>query len=63
MLPFFNPINTIPIPGPLTLVTKAEQILNDWLVDNTEHVFEEQPEIDEARALLNDAISQLKQTA
>jgi len=33
-------------------ITQAEQLLNEWLVDNTEHVFEEQPEIDEARGLL-----------
>jgi hypothetical protein len=31
---------------------QAEQILNEWLVDNTAEVFEEQPEIDEARGLL-----------
>jgi hypothetical protein len=56
----FNPVNGVPVPGPLTLVEKAEQILNDWLVDRTEDLFEEEPEIDEARLLLVEAIRQLK---
>ena len=60
MLPFFNPINNIPTPGPLTLIEHAERILNDWLVDNTEDLFEEEPEIDEAKFLLVEAIYQLK---
>ena len=38
------------------LVRHAEQILNEWLADNTESVFEEQPEIDTARDLLLEAM-------
>lgn len=45
---------------PITLIRQAEHILNDWLVDNTERVFEEQPEIDEARGLLIKAIELLE---
>lgn len=40
-------------------IEQAERILNDWLVDNTEQVFEEQPEIDSARALLIEALELL----
>lgn len=42
-------------------IQRAEQMLNEWLVDNTEDVFEEEPEIDEARGLLNKAIELLHQ--
>jgi hypothetical protein len=43
-------------PNIKVLITRAESILNDWLVDNTQDVFEEQPEIDDARQLLIEAI-------
>ena len=46
----------------LTKLKKIEVILNDYLVDNTEEVFEECPEIDEARDLLNEAIEEIEQT-
>ena len=42
------------------LIRQAERILNDWLVDNTEEVFEEQPEIDTVRGLLLDALDLIK---
>ena len=38
----------------------AEHILNNWLVDNTERVFEEEPEIDTARGLLLEVLEELK---
>jgi hypothetical protein len=47
-------------PNIKVLITRAESILNDWLVDNTEDVFEEQPEIDDARGLLIEAIDLLE---
>jgi hypothetical protein len=46
----------------IDLIKAAELILNRWLVDNTELVFEEQPEIDEARMLLNNAIERMEKT-
>lgn len=46
----------------LDLVQKAEQLMNEWLVDNTEQVFEEQPAIDTARGYLNDALNILNKT-
>jgi hypothetical protein len=46
-------------PTAAELVRHAEQILNEWLADNTEAVFEEQPEIDAARDLLLDALELL----
>lgn len=47
-------------PNIKVLVSRAESILNEWLVDNTEEVFEEQPEIDDARGLLIEAIDLLE---
>jgi hypothetical protein len=47
-------------PNIKVLITRAESILNDWLVDNTQDVFEEQPEIDDARQLLIEAIDLLE---
>jgi hypothetical protein len=44
----------------LDKIINAEQLLNEWLVDNTEEVFEEQPEIDLARELLIEAIELMK---
>ena len=40
----------------LDKIIQAEQLLNEWLVDNTVEVFEEIPEVDEARDLLIEAI-------
>jgi hypothetical protein len=37
-------------------IINAEQLLNEWLVDNTVELFEEIPEVDEARVLLVEAI-------
>ena len=45
----------------LELIQKAEYLLNVWLVDNTEQVFEERAEIDDARTLLIKAIEQLQE--
>jgi hypothetical protein len=47
-------------PNIKVLITRAESILNDWLVDNTEYTFDEQPEIDDARQLLIEAIDLLE---
>ena len=44
------------LPRIVDLVTQAEGLLNDHLIDNTEEVFEELPDIDTARAALNDAL-------
>jgi hypothetical protein len=46
----------------LDKVINAERILNEWLTDNTEEVFEEQPEIDTARDMLNEAIEELSRS-
>lgn len=46
--------------GQVKALQEAEKLLNDWLVDNTEEVFEEQPEIDQARGLLNDLLESLQ---
>lgn len=43
----------------LDLIRKAEFLLNDWLVANTDKVFREQPDIDNARSYLSDAIELL----
>ena len=45
---------------PIDLLRAAEQILNRWLVDNTDGPFEEEPEIDEARSLILNAIEQME---
>jgi len=45
----------------IELIKAAELILNHWLVDNTDMVFEEEPEIDQARALLLTAIERLEE--
>lgn len=44
----------------LKKLEEAESLLNNWLVDNTEQVFEEEGEIDEARMLVNEAIDELR---
>lgn len=45
---------------PTNLLRAAEQILNKWLVDNTDGPFEEEPEIDAARTLILDAIEHME---
>jgi hypothetical protein len=40
----------------LSKLKDAAHLLAEWLVDNTDHVFEEQPEIDGARADILDFI-------
>lgn len=45
---------------PIDILKAAEQILNKWLVDNTDGPFEEEPEIDEARTLILDAIEHME---
>jgi hypothetical protein len=32
----------------------VDDVLAEWLIDNTEKVFEEEPEVDEARGIVND---------
>lgn len=44
----------------LNLIEEAERVLNLWLVDNTDELFEEAPEIDHARDLLIDAIEKMR---
>jgi len=46
----------------LDKIRTAEFLLNDWLVDNTIDVFEEQPDIDSARSFLHEAIDLLEET-
>lgn len=43
----------------LDLIRSAESILNVWLVDNVD-LFEDAPEIDDARAILIEAIEKLQ---
>lgn len=43
----------------LDKIMEAEQILNVWLCDHTEEAFEEQPDIDQARSLLHEALDLL----
>jgi hypothetical protein len=40
-------------------VASAAEILGDWLTDNTDLVFEEQPEIDSVRTELLDALEKV----
>jgi hypothetical protein len=47
----------------LEKLIRAEYLLNAWLVDNTEQVFEEEGEIDDARALLIEVIEEIKEKA
>jgi 6-phosphogluconate dehydrogenase (decarboxylating) len=42
-------------------IRQAEFLINDWLADNTDKVFEEQPDIDAARGHINDAIELLEE--
>ncbi|SCA58128.1 hypothetical protein MTBPR1_80182 [Candidatus Terasakiella magnetica] len=44
----------------LQKIMAAENILNVWLIDHTENVFEEFPEIDEARLLLSECLEVMK---
>ena len=41
------------------MLRNAEAILNEWLCDNTEEVFEEEPEVDAARCHLLEALGDL----
>lgn len=45
----------------LERLQQAEHLLSAWLVDNTEQVFEEQAQIDDARSFLIEAMAQLKE--
>lgn len=47
----------------LEKLIRAEYLLNAWLVDNTEQVFEEEGEIDDARSLLIEVIEEIKEKA
>ena len=38
----------------------ADSMLSSWLLDNTQEVYEEQPEIDEARLIINESASGIK---
>lgn len=40
----------------LAILRDVDTKLAEWLIDNTEEVFEEQPEIDTARGMVQDAI-------
>lgn len=42
---------------------QADALLSQWLTDNTEEAFEEQPEIDDARTLIQEAIELLQGAA
>lgn len=42
-------------------LVQAQQLMNDALVDLTEDVFEEEPELDEARGLLIEVIERLEE--
>lgn len=46
----------------LDKIRQAEFLLNDWLIDNTDKVFEEETDIDAARMFLNEALSILEGT-
>jgi hypothetical protein len=40
----------------LEKLMQADALLSEWLTDNTEEDFNEHPEVDEARTLIQDAI-------
>ena len=42
------------IKGKLIGLTTVDNLLAGWLIDNTDEVFEEQPEIDEARFIVDE---------
>jgi hypothetical protein len=42
----------------LEKLEKVEGLLNEWLVDHTIDVFDERPEIDESRTIVQDAMSE-----
>jgi hypothetical protein len=44
-------------PALLSTMDRAIELLGDWLTDNTETVFEEQPEIDDIRSELIEAVA------
>lgn len=39
---------------------RADELLAAWLMDNTEDVFEEIEEVDDARVIINEVIEDLK---
>lgn len=39
----------------------ADSLLAEWLTDNTVNVFEEEPEIDNARSLVNDVMDIIRE--
>lgn len=48
---------------PIEKLQQADHLLAQWLTDNTESIFEEQSEVDEARCLVQDAIDELTASA
>lgn len=46
----------------LAKLKTVEDLLAQWLIDRTDKVFEEEPEIDSARALLLEVIDHLELT-
>ena len=44
-------------------LNQADALLSQWLTDNTEEDFEERPEIDDARTLIQEAIELLQGAA
>lgn len=53
----------MPIEELLKKLREAESLLNNYLVDATEEVFEEIPEVDEARGLLIELIDALTENS
>jgi hypothetical protein len=47
----------------LDKLTQADTLLSQWLTDNTEQDFDEQPDIDEARTLIQEAMDLLQGAA
>jgi hypothetical protein len=47
----------------LEKLIQADALLSQWLTDNTEQDFDEQPDVDEARTLIQDAIELLEKGA
>lgn len=45
----------------LQMLRDAEQLLSQWLVDNTEDVFDEGAEVDSARTLLQEVLDALQE--
>jgi hypothetical protein len=47
----------------LEKLIQADTLLSQWLTDNTEEDFDEHPDVDEARTLIQDAIELLEKGA